>query len=142
MSQEVDRSETERFQRRRGEIRRIMSSDPDIETVFNRFSDLVGSLVEFDRIDINLVDVGENTITPLYGQARGVHVEMWEVGRTVTLSVFPEGEVATTEDGLFFNLTGHDDLIARFPRVEAAYRAGIRSVVAAPLRSLDRIFGF
>ncbi len=52
-----------------------MPSGFDIETVFNRFSEFIGSLVEFDRIDINFVNADENTITPLYGQARGVHVE-------------------------------------------------------------------
>ena len=118
------------------EIGRIISSSLAIEDVYKQFADELRKLIHFDRIVVGLVDLELETFSPAY--VIGTYVEGRGVGDIIPLAGSATEEIVRTKAPLIMSAESTD----RFPATEPRFAAGLRSVIAVPLISLDRVIGF
>ena len=120
------------------EIGRIISSTLHIEEVYERFAEDVRTLIPFDRIAINLIDLDSQTITVAY--VLGIDVEGRRQGEVYPLKgSINEGVIQTRSGVLIQNQEA--DALKRFPALQSTFRAGIRSILTVPLISKDQVMG-
>ena len=121
------------------EIGRVMSASPDINEVFDRFADRVGILIPFDRMMILSVDVEKGTITNAY--LAGLDVKGAGRGRTSEIADTSFEDVVRTRLGYVKVRGAAEELATRVPIVSAHLAAGLKSFLAVPLISADRVVG-
>jgi signal transduction histidine kinase/GAF domain-containing protein len=110
------------------EISRLVSSVSHIGDVYSQFADMVGELVEFDRLSISSVDRETGLLEVLY--VEGVDLPRRGIGSahriqgTLVGSAIESGHVAAIDgNSIRANWPGSDDLVA----------SGLQSILAAPL---------
>ena len=121
------------------EIGRIISSTLNIEEAYERFAEEVSKLIPFDRIIVTLNNKGENTITLAY--VTGMSVEDRRAGGIIPLSGSVSEEIVRTRSSLLIQPGNAEDMARQFPLLLPNLRAGIQSMVAAPLISKDEVIG-
>lgn len=62
------------------EVGQLMTSALDINIVYDRFAEITGKLLPFDRIAIAEIDTDAGTMTTSY--EAGISVEAWGPGKT------------------------------------------------------------
>lgn len=121
------------------EAARIMGSSLDIDTVYERFADVISRLIPFDLLVIALLDEEENKVTVAH--MAGIEVPGLERGmiRNAERSVFSlpdfksHGSLRTGEDA---------DAVTRALGAENFVRkSGIETFLDVPLLSNDRVIG-
>ena len=103
-----------------------------------RFAEQAKKLVACDRIDINGIDLDRQLVTPWYGE--GHEIPEWSMG-TVTNLTGIEMEVVRRRAAVVITPKSLKDLERSLPGEVLAYRAGLKSFLAAPLLFDDRVIG-
>ena len=123
-------------------IGRIISS-LDIDDVYERFAGEVHSLIDFDQIIISTVDPDRWIVTSAY--VYGIETVALSVGETMSLDDVPGSDVikdtVDNRSTFLFQPNDRDELLSRFPGFVPHYEAGLRSFLAVPLLSADRLVG-
>ena len=121
------------------EITRIISSSLNIEEVYGRFAQEVRKLIEFDNITIGMVNPEERSvaITHVYG----IPVPGREVGTSVPLDGSAGEEVYKTRSSLLIHKGNLEKAIGTIPKLNAAFEAGMRSMILVPLIREGRVIG-
>ena len=121
------------------EIGRIISSSLDIDEVYGRFAEEVRKVIPFDRVSINIHDHENKTSHIPY--VVGTAVPQRQPGDIFSLSGTATELVARLGTGLIVPLENEKDLSDRFPPLLTTFRAGLRSMIMAPLISKDQVMG-
>lgn len=120
-------------------IGRIISSSLNIEDVYEQFAGEVHKLIPFDGIAINIINHKEGTVTVPY--VAGINVPGCHPRDTFSLEGSVTGEVANKRSGLIIQMSDRNKLPGRFHTLLTAFDTGLRSVMAVPLISKDRVIG-
>ncbi len=121
------------------EIGRIIGSTLDIAEVYERFAEEVRKLIPIDRLNINLIDYKNRTVTSAYNAGRPLKGR--QVGEIFPLKGSVAEEVIRTRSGLILHPVDEAELKRRFSTLLVAFRAGYRSMMAVPLISKDEVIG-
>jgi PAS domain S-box-containing protein len=121
------------------EIGRIISSTLNIEEVYERFAEEVHKLIPFEGIAINIINHKDCTLTVPY--VSGIAVPGCQPGDVFPLEGSVTGGVARTHSGVIIQTEDRKELQTRFPTLLTAFETGLRSVIAVPLISKDRVIG-
>jgi PAS domain S-box-containing protein len=121
------------------EIGKIISSTLDIDKVYERFAEEVRKFIPIDRISINLINPKDNTGTNAYISGtelpRRKKGDYYPIAFTVTEGVSrARGSVLVNEENYKYSLD-------RFPGSAEIFQGGIRSLMATPLISKDKVIG-
>ena len=118
------------------EIARIVTSAPEIRRVYNRFAAMLSELIDFQRISINLIDLDRACLAkrflagPVYSGLPQGNDSYHFGGQTQHL--IDTGRTLIRDDIA-------KDLI--YPRGQRHLDDGLRSTIAVPIFSRDRIIG-
>jgi signal transduction histidine kinase/CheY-like chemotaxis protein len=121
------------------EIGRIISSSLEIADVYERFSEQVLKLIPCDRIAVSLVDHEAWHLDDAY--VHGAAIPGRKKGGTSPLARTCEEVVVRTRKGLLIQGPTREDLLIRHPDLSHGLQAGLRSFLAVPLISRDRVIG-
>jgi PAS domain S-box-containing protein len=120
-------------------IGRIISSNINIEEVYERFADEVGKVISFDRLLVNIIDRAAGSVTVAYSV--GVPVHGRQSGDVFPLAGSVTESVAAKRSGLIIELMNQEEIDKLSPQSQPAFKAGLRSQLAAPLISEDQVIG-
>ena len=119
------------------EIARIVTSAPEVGPVYNRFAAALSELIDFQRISINMIDLDRDGMAkrflagPIYsGLPRGN--DLYHFGGQ-TQHLIDTGRTLIRDD-----IAG--DLMM-YPRDQRHLDSGLRSTIAVPVFSHDRVIG-
>ena len=121
------------------DIGRIISSSLNIEEVYEYFAEEVQKLIPFDSIAINMINHKEGTVTVPY--VSKITVPRCQPGDVLPLLGSVTGELMRTRSGLIIQTENRNELQTRFPTLLTAFDVGLRTVIAVPLISKDRVIG-
>lgn len=121
---------------RLAEIGRIVTSNLDIDEVYDRFAEEVKKLVDFEGISVNVIDHETGTFVIRY--VSGVIQPGRNAGDILPLEGTQTGEVVKTGKPLVRRDVGAD---ARFTTDQNLLDMGLGSSIMVPLRYQDRIIG-
>lgn len=121
------------------EIGRIIGSTLNIEDVYERFAEEVRRLIHFDRLSINIVDVGNQTITIAY--AAGLGIEGRSQGDAFPMKGSVNEEIVQTRSSILIQTEDEREIADRFPTLLTTFQAGFRSLLSVPLISKDQVIG-
>jgi two-component system sporulation sensor kinase C len=121
------------------EISRIMSSSLNIEEVYWRFAGEVRKLIEFENLNINLINPEETFMVVTH--VSGKPIPGREVGTIIPLVGTAVGEVLKTRSSLLVHKENLEETVRKFPKVRVAVECGRQSVIIAPLMREDQVFG-
>jgi two-component system, cell cycle sensor histidine kinase and response regulator CckA len=119
------------------EIGRIIGSTLDIDEVYERFAEEVRKLIPFDSLVISGINAGERTITFLY--ASGILLQGRQKGDVFPIADTPAEELLRTGAGLIGDLRPDGDFGRRYSVLSVPYASGLRTMMAIPLVSKDRV---
>jgi signal transduction histidine kinase len=139
---ELQRSEeaATRLAKERGvlaEIGRIVSSSLVIDEVYERFADQVLKLIDFDRIVITVLDAEGGKGDAYY--VRGVEIPALGPGKTHAVEATLTEALVRTRSGIINGSESAQGPPARYPDEAVAISAGLRSMIAVPLMSADKV---
>ena len=120
-------------------IGRIISSSLNIEEVYERFAEEVRKLIEFENITIVLIIPEERSVAITH--VSGIPIPGREVGTLHPLDGTAAEEVYKTRSSLFISKENLEEAVRKFPKLNAAFEAGMRSMIIAPLIREDRVIG-
>ena len=121
------------------EIGRIINSTLRIEEVYERFAEEVRKVIPFDRLTINLNIPEEDKVSIPY--VTGVEVEGRRVGDFIPFTGSLNEHFVRTRSPLLIQVEDERECSRRFPVLLPTFRAGLRSMMAAPLISKDEVIG-
>ncbi len=118
------------------EIGRIISSTLDIEEVYERFVTEARKLIPCDNLMITLIHQEEDALVIAY--VSGTDIPERRQGARIPFQQSFSAAIVRARKGMFLNL---DDGQAgeQFPQFIHALRAGLRSLMAVPLISRDKV---
>jgi len=116
------------------EIGRVISSSLDMGDVFERFADLVKPLIPFDRIAMAVGDPRRESFTDVY--VSGLALEGWEAGGSHPFARSTTELVLQQRSYFLLCADTAEDLARQFPPVRSGVKAGLRSMLSAPV--IDR----
>ena len=122
------------------EIGQLMTAALDVNDVYERFAELAGRMLQFDRIAVASIDVEAQTMTTTY--EAGVHVPAWGPGQTRPL-FRPLADMIMESPGAILV----DEELARwvvteYPEMQDILDAGLLSTLAVPIFNEDRHIAF
>jgi DNA-binding CsgD family transcriptional regulator len=121
------------------EIGRIITSSLYIEEVYNQFAKVANKLLPFDRIAVYLIHPDAKTITITY--IWGIEIGGLRAGQTIPLKSSIMDIILRTHKGVLIHQETDEELADRYPFVQLAFRAGLRSMLSVPLIFRDREIG-
>ena len=121
------------------EIGRVISSSPDIQEVYEGFAEQVRSIIPFERLVINSVDLEAGTVTTLYQS--GANIPEWAPGMVRALANSPTEWVAKNARGLIFTPDSSQSVEERFTNQSSVMVRGLKWLVAVPLISRNEVIG-
>ncbi|MCH8185954.1 MAG: PAS domain S-box protein [Chloroflexi bacterium] len=121
------------------EIGRTIGSTLDIDEVYSRFAERAGELIQFDRININLLVSEEEVFTSTH--VTGVDIPGHGAGEVTRLTGTFMDTVMLEKAGLIFHPEDRSKLEALYPGLMPGFDAGFRTFLAVPLFSEDRVIG-
>ena len=120
-------------------IGRIISSTPNIEKVYERFAEEVKKLIPFERLSVNLNDLGKGVIVNAY--ASGIEVTGRQPGDLIPLAGSLNERIMRTRESLLIQTEDAEELARNFPTLLSTFQAGFRSMLSVPLISSDEVIG-
>jgi two-component system, cell cycle sensor histidine kinase and response regulator CckA len=135
---ELSSKRTAEVNRTMAELGRIISSTLSIDEVYEQFAEVVRRIIPFDRVMIGLINEEQGAWTIAYSS--GIVVDGRRVGDVLSLTGFILG-VFRKRSGDLLHLKDEKEVAARYPMLLPSFRAGMRSIMAAPLISKDRMIG-
>ena len=121
------------------EIGRIISSTLNIEEVYEQFAAEVKKILPFDRIAINLVNFGAQTVTCQY--VAGIAAEGRMPGDSFDLAGTATAACLESGRGLLIPALPIEDIEACLPGHMPVRKAGLQTALLAPLASKGNVFG-
>ena len=137
-----DISERKRMEHERSvlaEIGVVVGSTLAIGKVYERFANLVGSLIPFDRISISEFDLANDTIRPVY--LSGLQVEGWSEAVSHPSSASRLGPVIHHRQALLFDAESTARHAMENPDSAVGAAAGLTTGLAVPLNVRDQTIG-
>lgn len=125
--------------RRLMEISRIIGSTLNIDEVYERFAREVKTLISFDRISVNLINLQDYTFTHAY--VSGADVPERQVGTVVPLAGSGAEGVLHSRSTLRVQEENRAEVTARIPALAPLFEAGFRSSILVPLISQNQVIG-
>lgn len=115
------------------EIGRVVSSDTDIKQVYEKFAVILQTIVVSDRIVISLLNEDKKTyrLEFVWGNDRLRPLER----KNFDVDSAPLGYLLKSPTSVLLSSQSEQDLKHRFQTVRAAIKAGVRSLMVAPLIS-------
>ena len=120
------------------DLGRIIGSTLRIEEVYEQFAAVVKRIISFDRIMIGLIHDQQQTWTVAY--VSGIMIEGRQVGDVLPLTGF-SWDLFRKRSVTLLHLKSEEELAERYPLLLPTFRAGTRSILAAPLISKDQVIG-
>ncbi len=119
------------------EVGRVLASAPDPAEVYDRFGQVVRTILPFDRLELVTIETAEGAVS--FSWATGTEVPGREVG--VSLPIQETAFAAAVRDGAGLIETGESraKLAARYSSEAAALSSGLRSLMIAPLTAGSRV---
>jgi len=121
------------------EIGRVINLSLEIDEVYERFAELTKSAIHFDRITVTLIDdknhLGMNSYTS------GVRASEWDQDPVWSLVGTQFERLLRDREPIAHGAESIEDFINEFPALEPTIDIGLRSMVAAPLISRNRVIG-
>ncbi len=121
------------------EIGRIITSTLDIEEVYDRFAERVRKLFPFDRINVNIINSGQGTVTVAHGSGNAVAGR--QRGDVFPLAGSATEAVMRSRSGLIVQPENGAEIAVRLPGLLTAFEAGQRSMMVVPLAWKDSVIG-
>ena len=119
------------------EIGRIISSTLDIEEVYEGFVAEARKLIPFDNLMISLIDDRENTLAIAY--VSGLDIPKRRQGDSIPLQRSFCESIARERKGMLLQLDNSQEVIEKFPYLAHVLQTGLRSMMAVPLISRDKV---
>ena len=114
-------------------------SSLSLEEVFEQLAEGVQNLIPFERMSIGFVDTERGTFTEPH--VYGFEVPGRQHGDASSLAGTAVGSAIESRAGVLAGDESPEVLVSRFPGMKPAVDSGIRSVLAAPMVSDDRVVG-
>ena len=121
------------------EIGRIMSSNPNIEEIYERFIEEVRKLIQGDRITIAIADPNGSILTLAY--AWGLEVEGRKTGGVYPLAGTASGKAMQIRSSILTQGENIEEVLRLFPAFSSYYRSGFQSMIVVPLISKNNVIG-
>lgn len=121
------------------EITRVIGSTLEIDEVYERFAAEAKKLIPFDSLAINLYNFEDNTMRVAH--VSGVNIERRKQGDPLVVEGSLSETVILAQTGLCIQPSNIDEIVSRFPRLSAIFKAGLRSIMCVPLVSRDEVIG-
>ena len=119
------------------ELGRIIGSSLSIDEVYEQFAEVVKRIIPFDRLTIGIIDAKQDTYT--YKHAVGISIPERKKGHGIPLPRIMK-DVVHKRTGLLL-LADDRGFTKEYPSVSFLFKAGIRSIIFAPLISKDEVIG-
>lgn len=119
------------------EIGRIVSSSLDINQVYHHFAELVREFIPFDTVSVSILCPGGDSCLIAY--FAGADIPGRRPGDHVPLAGTLSQAVIAARSGMI--VEADEELLRRFPAIAPNLRAGMKSFLAVPLISKDRVIG-
>jgi PAS domain S-box-containing protein len=120
-------------------IGRVISSNINIEEVYGRFADEVSKVISFDRLSVNIIDRVAGRIAAAY--AAGLPVPGRQPGDVFSLAGSTNESVVAKRSGLLVQPKNEEEIDRLLSEQRPSFKAGLRSQMAVPLISEDRVIG-
>jgi signal transduction histidine kinase len=120
-------------------IGRTIGSTLNINEVYEKFAKEAKKLIPFNRVAINLINYGEGTVTAAYES--GTAVPGRRVGYVHPLKKSFNEMILRTRSPQILHPSSLEEMEKQFPAMGAVYRAGLRSMMGAPLISRNLVIG-
>ncbi len=121
------------------EIGRIISSTLNIDEVYELFSEKVKSLLPYDRIVINMIDIEKGLVKNVYMSGERVPGRIG--GEIYPLKGSGNAEMVRTKSTVLIQTEDFDEYKGRLPELMSTFQAGFRSIMNVPLFSKGKIIG-
>ncbi|NQW17139.1 MAG: GAF domain-containing protein [Chloroflexi bacterium] len=121
------------------EISRIITSTSDMENVYRLTADQIHELVPFDRLVVSTIDQSRNLVTDRF--VAGHYVPDGGAGSIYPLDKSATGELIQDLRSRSFNHLELEEMESRYVELEARRKAGLKSLVVAPLIWDDEAIG-
>jgi diguanylate cyclase (GGDEF)-like protein len=121
------------------EIGRIISLTPNLEEVYERFSEETQKLILFDRITVTTINLPGNTYTSNY--RFGVEAVEHPTGQAFPLSGTTTELILKRKSGLIIQTDTEREALDLYPDFSNVLRAGVQSKLSVPLISKDQVIG-
>ncbi|MCX5825838.1 MAG: response regulator [Deltaproteobacteria bacterium] len=119
------------------EIGKVVGSTLDIDEVYERFAVEARKLIPFDRLSVNLHDLDQGIVRPVY--VSGEYIVGRQPGDSFPLKGSVSEVVVRTRVGMFSHPLSAEEMDKRFPDHTATIQAGMRSLLCVPLISRDKV---
>jgi PAS domain S-box-containing protein len=119
-------------------IGRIISSTLTIEEVYAQFEAEVKKIIPFDRINIGLINHKQGTYRIAY--TAGFKIQDRHKGKTMPLPALVR-EAIRKEAVVCLQPEGEDEFVVDYPEFLVSFRAGIKSMIVAPMISKNQVNG-
>jgi two-component system cell cycle sensor histidine kinase/response regulator CckA len=120
-------------------IGRIISSNINIEEVYERFAEQVGKVISFDRLSVNIINRAEGVVTVAYSVGLTVHGR--QPGDVFSLVGSMNELVVAKRSGLLIQPSSEEEIERLLSEQRPAFKAGLRSHLSVPLISEDQVIG-
>jgi diguanylate cyclase (GGDEF)-like protein/PAS domain S-box-containing protein len=121
------------------EIGRLIGSTLDIGGVYERVAAEVRRLIPFDRLNVNLSNPAEGTVTIAYFS--GMDIPDRRPGDSFPLAGSLNEVLMRTRIGLLIQPENIDEVTRHYPYLFFSFRAGMHSLISVPLISRDEVIG-
>lgn len=121
------------------EIGRVISSSPDVNEVYETFTELVRQILPADRLVVTALEEESDNFVILHGS--GVNVTDKQPGARIPSNGSLMPVVTETRNSVLFRPINITEVERQFPTLVSIYRAGLRSFLSVPLFVGDRIVG-
>jgi diguanylate cyclase (GGDEF)-like protein/PAS domain S-box-containing protein len=121
------------------EIGRLIGSTLDIDKVYERFAFDARKLIPFDRLVVNLNDSNGSAGTVAY--VSGMDIPGRRPGDSFPLRGSLHAFLEGTKAGVLFHPAAIEEVETHFPSLASAFGVGIRSFMAVPLISQEKLIG-
>jgi PAS domain S-box-containing protein len=121
------------------EIGKIISSTLDIDKVYERFAEEVRKVIPIDRISVNIINPKDNTCTNAY--ISGIELPHRKTDDHYPIAFTVTEEVSLARRSVLINEENYKDSLDRFPGSAEIFQRGLRSLMATPLISEDKVIG-
>ena len=121
------------------DIGRLIGSTLEIEEVYERFAAEAQKLIPFDRLNVNLTDHHENTVTIAY--VSGTEIPDRRAGGVFPMAGSTNETFQHRRTGLIIDLEEARAVSERNNHLFTSLKAGMRSLMSVPLISRDEVIG-
>ena len=121
------------------EIGRVIGSTLNIEDVYERFAAEARKLILFDSLQVNLLRRDRGSLVVTY--TAGTEIPSRRPGNLIPFKGSVCEEMARNRKGMLLQSGSPEEMIDKFPILYNVLPVGLRSMLAVPLFSADKLIG-